>query len=305
MTEKEKLNEAVKKRQGNKSLGTVDIPQTGITERSNLESMLNYIKLDLTSFPSGGRFYPTDMSIHIRAAKVMEIRDFSTIDETNIFDIDEKLNNMLIKCSRIKLGNNLGSYKDIIEEDRIFVILSIREYTFAQGESTLNLNATCTACEHDNTFDLKTANLQYHEEDKKLTKSYSAEHRCYVIHTKTLGDIKMSPPKIGIMKEVTGYIKEREQKKLKWDKSFFQVIPYITLDWKGFNKNAIGNALIDYQGWTKGKYSLIFKKAEIMKVGVKQELSYSCANCGEEVKVPIEFEGGLKSLFLSSEEEVD
>jgi len=42
-----------------------------------------------------------------------------------------------------------------------------------------------------------------------------------------------------------------------------------------------------------------------MKVGVKQELSYSCANCGEEVKVPIEFEGGLKSLFLSSEEEVD
>ena len=52
------------------------------------------------------------------------------------------------------------------------------------------------------------------------------------------------------------------------------------------------------QGWNTSKYSIVYRLAEQMKVGVKIEMNFPCNSCGDEVTVPLTFPGGVKSLFI-------
>jgi uncharacterized metal-binding protein YceD (DUF177 family) len=285
-----------------KSLGKV-IPRTlkdreSTDEQIEFQKTLGYTDLLLENLPSTGRFYPIGTKISIRPANVREIRHFSTMEELNPFDVDDKLNSLLIACSRIDLGNKKGSFKDLLEEDRIYIILSIKEMTFKQGENKLTLRGKCSRCETENAYELKTNNLQYYDEDETIGKYYDENERCYVFRTKESGVIKMVPPLIGVMKTVTDYIREKEEKKEAWDKSFMQILPYIVKDWRNFDSKSIFNYEVDFQGWNIKKFNLIFSLAEKMKVGVKEELKHPCANCGEEVTIPISFPGGVKALFV-------
>ena len=80
------------------NLGKVDPTKgRGITspddpEIRRIQELSGYLKIDLSQLPSGGKFYRDDFEIHIRAARVGEIRDFSTMDEGNIKGIDDALN---------------------------------------------------------------------------------------------------------------------------------------------------------------------------------------------------------------------
>lgn len=296
------LNEEKKEEGTYKSLGKAQSPKHAKPELDDetkkITEKYGYTNLMLENLPSEGKFYPMGTTISIRSAKVQEIKHFSTIEETNLWDVDDKLNSILIACTRVDFANKKGSYKDILEEDRIYVILSIRELTFAKGENKMTLKAVCKQCDFDNSYELKTPNLQYFDENEKITKYYDEVDRVYTIQTKTLGNIKMSPPNIGVMKVITEYIREKEEAKEKWDKAFVQLLPYVVKDWRGFDKKSIFDYLVDFQGWNLKKFNLIFSLAEMMRVGVKQELLHPCENCGAEVTVPVTFPGGIKALFV-------
>ena len=114
-------------------LGKVDTSRQLKTTKADdpeirrINEMAGYTPLNLGDFPSKGKFYRDDLEIHIRAARVAEIRAFSTIDENNLKEVDDGLNNIVVSCCKVMYGNQRGSYKDILEEDRIYLILSIRE----------------------------------------------------------------------------------------------------------------------------------------------------------------------------------
>jgi hypothetical protein len=294
------------------SLGKVDVARgLGITnpdddEIKRINESVGYISLNLTELPSKGRFYRNDFNLSLRAARVSEIRDFSIIDEDNIRDVDEKLNSILVSCTRVMFGSTRGSYKDILEEDRIYVILKIKELTFKNGENKLMMpvkerKCSSNVCESQDSVELKTDNLQFHEEDEILPKYYDEERRCYVIPTKNHGEIIMAPPTIGVMRAITDYIKTREEQGLKWDQSSLQVLPYVHREWRGFTDKEIFAAVTEFQGWNSGKFSVVYRLAEKMKIGVKPELTYPCKGCSAEVTVPLSFPGGIKSLFIVSD----
>lgn len=269
-----------------------------------IKEMTGHIELVMENLPSKGRFYRSDMKILIRPAKVSEIRDFSTMDETNLLDVDDKINKILISCTRVAYLSTPGSYKDILEEDRLFVVLSIKELTFKNGENKIMMDvpSKCSQpdCEIGDKYEFKTTNLQYHQEDETVSKYYSDEHRCYVIETKSSGTFYMAPPTIGVMRVITDYIKKREQAKEKWDKAFAQTIPYLVRDWRSFNEHTLKQKEIEFNGWSSIKYTTVFRLAEMIKVGVKPEFSLSCGKCGQEATFPITFPGGLKSFFVIS-----
>ena len=270
-----------------------------------VKSRIGYIELIQENLPSAGKFYPVGTKIFIRAASVKEVRAFSTIDETNPSDMDEKLNDILLTCSKIELGNKRGSYKDILEEDRLFVILSIRELTFKDGENKLMLTPNKIDCKSDECamnkkYELVTKNLQCYHSDEALEKYYNESERLFVIATKS-GTIRMSPPTIGVMRVITDYIRKREEEKQSWDKAFLQIVPYLQKDWRGFDEKKLFNYEVEYQGWSMKKYTTIFRLAEKMRIGVKQEMIHGCDKCGAEVTVPISFPGGIKSLFVISD----
>ena len=268
-------------------------------EIKRINEKLGYTELIISNLPSHGKFYPYGMKIMIRPATVQEIRDYSTMEETNLYDVDDKLNNILLSCTKVELDQNRkGSYKDILEEDRIYVLLNIKEITFKHGENRLSLPANCGQCDNQNNYELKTVNLQFFEVSDDIERYYSDIERCYVIPTKSSGTLKMSPPRIGVMKEITSLIQKKQEKNEKWDKAFLQLLPYIIFDWRGFSEKQIFDKHIEFQGWSREKFAVIYRLAEKMRIGVKQEMIYPCEKCGQEVTVPITFRGGLKSIFI-------
>jgi hypothetical protein len=292
------------------SLGKVDpLRGRGLTspddpEIQRIQGLVGYIDFDTANLPSGGNFYRSDMKIHIRPARVGEIRDFSTMDEQNIKDVDDKLNNMLMMCIKINFGKSPGSYKDLMEEDRIYLLLALRELTFKDGEAQLLLSVKghdCPAKSSSSTpakVELRTTNLEFQEIDEQVAGYYDHTNKCYSIQTKSYGEIRMAPPTIGVMRCITDYIREREEAGQNWDKASLQILPYIQREWRGWSKKDIFAVITDFQGWDSGKYSVIFRLAEKMKIGVKPELKHTCLGCGTEVLAPLEFPDGIKSLFV-------
>ena len=272
-------------------------------EIKRLNSMVGYTALNLNQFPSKGKFYRDDFEIHIRAAKVAEIRSFSTVDENNLKEVDDGLNNIVLSCTKILYGNQRGSYKDVLEEDRIYLILAIRELTFKTGEQTLMMPVGKKGCKQNNckaqeSVELRTENLQFNNVIDTIEKYYDPTDKCYTVATKSYGEIKMAPPTIGVMRAITDYIRDREEKNLSWDKSTLAILPYLQREWRGWNEKDIFAKITSFQGWDATKYTIVYRLAEDMKVGVKPEMGFPCKSCGEEVTVPLTFPGGIKALFI-------
>jgi hypothetical protein len=272
-------------------------------EVQRLNALVGYTRLDLSTFPSGGKFYRDDFEIHIRSAKVAEIRNFSTIDEENLRDVDEGLNNIIVSCCKVQYGKQRGSYKDILEEDRIYLILAIRELTFKTGEQTLMMpvsrkSCKTTSCKSQESVELKTNNLQFNSIVEKFEKYYDDRDRCYSVATKNYGVIQMAPPTIGVMRAITDYIRDREETNKGWDKSTLAILPYLQREWRGWGEKDIFAKITSFQGWDSTKYTIVYRLAEDMKIGVKPEMVFPCKSCSEEVTGPLTFPGGIKALFL-------
>ena len=291
------------------NLGKIDPTRgMGITspddpEIKRIQELVGYMKLDLGNLPSGGKFYREDFEIHIRAARVGEIRDFSTIDEDNIRDVDEKLNAILVGCTKIMYNTQRGSYRDILEEDRIYILLSIRELTFKTGEAKLMMpvgkkKCTTNSCKSQENVELRTSNLQFNQVDELIENYYDNQNKCYTVATKSHGELVLAPPTIGVMRSITDWARKREEENKSWDKSSLGILPYVQREWRGFDEKQIFSAMTAFQGWDAGKYSVIFRLVEKMKIGIKPEFIYPCISCGAEVTVPLSFPGGIKSLFI-------
>ena len=281
-----------------KGLGSVSMSRFSQDKAEKADFHLGYHNLDMNTLFSKGRFYPLDTKISIRSAKVAEIRHFSTMIEESLLDIEEKLNGIVKGCARIESPTKKLSYKDLLEEDRIAIILAIRDLTFPESENKLMLKA-------ENSYgvtkdvELATKNLIGTEIPEEIEKYYDAVARCFRIQTKSSGEILMRPPSIGVMETITKYIKEQQEQNKRWDQAFVQILPYIQLDWRGFNTKEVFNQEVAFQGWNEKKYMVMYRLAEKMKIGAQPEMEVDVD--GEMVKLPLDFPGGIKSLFIISD----
>lgn len=286
-------------------LGKVDTKRGkgGLVDSTELNSdmILGYHTVHTADMPSGGLFYPSDIDIQIRPAKVAEIRHFSTLQERDLFDVDEKLNHVVQNCTKIRTKTRVMSWKDFLEEDRIYIILAIRALTFSKGENKLQVKKNCPDCNTENTIEIANENLQFNSIPEDLMKYYDEYNRVLTIQTKSCGTIYMKPPTIGVMQVVTKYIREKERQGENWDKAHIQVLPYVQHEWRGFTEREIFQSEVDFQGWDDTKYTLHYRLAEQIKVGVKPDVSCSCKECGAEVTAAINFRGGIKDLFVVSD----
>jgi hypothetical protein len=276
-------------------LGKVNMDRYATQKAMDPDMHLGYHNIDISTLPSGGRFYSSDAKIAIRPAQVSEVRHFSTIDEGNLLDIEDKLNHIVKNCTRFIAGAKVLSYKDILEEDRIYILLSIRDLTFPEPESKLTVKASTKDGEE---FDAEIS-AQYFQLSKvtdEIEKYYDEEARAFAIKTKSFGTIMMRPPSIGVMESITNYIKVRQIEKKQWDQSYLQILPYITLDWRGFTDEKIFKGEVDFHSWNTQKYSLVYRLAEKMRIGVQPEMLVPFGD--EEVLVTIGFRDGIKSLFV-------
>lgn len=275
---------------------------TGYEDISDEPALLpGYIEIWPQKFPSKGLFYPTNTRFFIRAASVKEIRHFSTINEQDPFTIDEALNEIVKSCLMIRQPNKQMSFKDLKEEDRIYIILSIRELTFVKGDNQLIIKVPCRECSHENEIKIVNDSFEHSDIDETIMKYYDESLRLFNVTTKSSGTIKLTPPSVGVMMEVTKYIQKRREQDKKIDQSFVKVLPYLVQDWRGFTEATINNLEVEFLAWDSTKYQTMNKLTDMCRVGVKENLHAECEKCHSEVTTPITFPGGIKSLFVISD----
>jgi len=272
-----------------------------VDDEPSLVNEIGWIRVKPETLPSQGIFYPTGTEITIRAASASEIRHWSTIDDDDILSMDDALNKIMERCSRIRIGNMPGTYKDIKEIDRFFMIFAIRELTFKKGENSLNVSFDCANCGKVDQRSIIKEMLSYYTAAPELQTRFSEELRCFQLKMTNGEELRLSLPSLGVMNYIKGYVKDKVQKGAEYDKAFLKWAPFLFPDWRGLNDAAYQKALQDSYAWGTDKISVIDWFVTQMQHTVKATVKNECSVCGEEATAPINFQGGIKSLFLISD----
>lgn len=282
-----------------------------------MQQLTNYVPINMADLPTMGKYYDENVSIYIRAARVAEIREYSMMDETNAADILDKMNYILSSCTKVMFGSLNGSYKDILDHDRFYILLAIRELTFKTGETTLRIpipvgSCPTPGCTSQSSMELSTDMLERPEPSELLEKYYDEANRCYNIRTKSYGTIKLTPPSIGVVAAVRTWADSRTQNNKKWDLPIVQMIPFLHKDWRDLRDRDIFNLATQLEGWDFDKYTLVYRFIELLNnsVGMSQYVHTTCETCGAELRVPVMFQsetddgtgvrGGFKQLFVQT-----
>lgn len=287
-----------------KNLGKVELDKTiEDPEIERIKSSMNYINIPLETLPSGGRYYPEGTRISIRAARVGEIREFSIINEEDPKDIRDKMTYIVSQCTKVYYGNTPGHYKDILEDDRIVLVLKIRELTFTDAKQSIKIPVPQDACQTpgchpQESVEFDSSKLEFLKPSEKLEKYYDPVERCYNIQTKHFGVIKLYPPTIGVTSIIADWIREQQRDDKKMDAALVDILPYTIKDWRTFSSKQVFTKVTELSGWSTEKFTLVTRLVEEISVGIKFEIKETCAQCGGELIIPVTFPDGFRSLFV-------
>lgn len=264
-----------------------------------LAAEIGWKNIPMDSLPSQGLFYEPETQIAIRSASVAEIRHWSTIDENDLIATDDMLNFIIEKCCRIKAPGKPGNFKDLLEIDRFYLIFAIRDYTFKNGENKLML----TVQDDDGVeekIEVTKDSLDYFNPDERLMNYYDSEERCFKIVMKNGESFELYLPTLGIMNFIKSYIRQKQQQQRNFDKAYIKYAPFLFKDWKTLTQAAYDKSVQESLTWSLQRISVLDKLVEILSQSINPQIRYMSSGGGERTS-PLNFPGGVKSIFLISD----
>ncbi len=270
-----------------------DIPFVQPVESSRTTD-LQFFNMDVRELPCG-EFYPTGTLFMVRPAQVREIQAYSMVDDNNFYDIIEKMNDILQACVRIKYPDGkVGSYLEVKDQDRLFLIFLIRELTFQQGNS-LTVTHRCT-CGQDVQIELKRENFAFHEIDEKLDKFFNQSSKCYNFKTINGKFFELTPPNIGLQKAFTDYIVKENNEKRQPNLAFLKIIPFMMPGRTSITYDGVKAKVKEFEEIDDISFQFLNSAVSKMTFGIK-ELKRNC-QCGEEVRTDMQFPTGASGIFV-------
>ena len=251
------------------------------------------------NLPSQGLFYESGTQIAIRAAAVAEIRHWSTIDDNDLLSVDEMLNFIIEKCCRIKVPGKPGTYKDLKEIDRFYLIFAIRDYTFKNGENKIFVNASDEEGVEEK-IEVTKDLIDYFNPDERLMNYYDRDSQSFHIRMKNGEEFHLYLPTLGAMLFIKNFLRARQQEGKTIDKAFTKYAPFLFPDWKGLTQTVYEKAVRESYTWSVEKISVLDKIVELLSSSVNPQIRY-VNSAGGEATAPLNFPGGFKSLFLISD----
>ena len=254
------------------------------------------------NLPSEGFGYPPGLSIGIRACAVSEIRHYSTIDENDPIDIDDKINHILTKNTQIRYDGGVLSFKDLYQEDRFYLFMVIRDLTFIKGENRLMIPITKNCkeekCILDNEIELRSQLLTNFKLPEELKKYYNKEKGCYVLTPKN-GDpsIELFIPTIGVVTSIKKILRSKASAGKKYDESFSKYSTFIIPNWRGLDESMYNHYEAISKDWTYTQFNIVDQITKKITFATKNQIAVSCSKCGAEVTAPLRFRDGLRSLY--------
>jgi len=262
-----------------------------------LGNQLGWIPLPIKDLPTQGLFYPVDTTIAIRSANGGEIRHWSTLQEDDISAVDDMLNYILERCLTIKSGADgiRLSWKDIKEVDRFYILLAIHELTFAEGENKLQVKVTDTK-----KIDVKKDMVNYITLDPKLMQYYDETERCFVLKPRGGKVLKVDLPCVGVTQWIKNYILRKKQAQEYIDEDYLAYAPFVIRNWRGLNEDTYIKYVEESHKWGVTTISLLVHIKKLFADAINPTIKFIDEG-GVEQAVPLNFQGGLKSLFIISD----
>lgn len=264
-----------------------------------LANQLGWIPLPITDLPTQGLFYPKGTVVAIRSATGAEIRHWSTLQEEDLSALDDMLNYVIERCVTLKTeGDNGGitlSWKDIKEVDRFYLLLAIQELTFPNGENKLQVKVS-----EKKKVDVKKEMVNYVSFKPEIMKYYDPEKRCFVLKFKTGKIVELNIPSVGVTQWVKQYVIRKQRSGEFYDEDYLNFAPFVITQWRGLNDDAYSNFVEESHKWDVIIVSLLVHVKQIFADTINPIIHYTDEGGMEQV-APLNFQGGIKSLFLISD----
>jgi len=294
LSEEDYLRKHIESLESNKNLNSITSQQPQVTLDNSRTSDLHYFAFDVKEFPCG-IFYPVGSTIQVRAAQVREIQAYSMVDDNNFYDIVEKMNDMLSSCVRIKyLDGTIGSYMDIRDPDRFYLIFLIRELTFQKG-SSLTTTAICN-CGKEISIELRRNNFKLFEQSQRILSFFDPVTLSFRFEIKNGRTFNLAPPTIGLQKSFTEYIVKENAEKKKNNLSFLKIMPFLLYDRTSITIEGIKSKLDEYQKMDDISFQFLNAAVEKMTFGI-EKLKNQC-ECGLESHTDMIFPDGPSAIFV-------
>lgn len=284
---------------------TVETEQVPTKQRTTFEPdnsglIRGWTKINKEIIPTEGMFSDPEIEVHGRPAKTKDIRYFTPVVEDDSYTTDEKINYILSECLKVNHPSKRMSYKDLLDIDKIFYMLSIRDMTFYKIPNPLKNITTCTnkSCEEPISLEVYSNNSTFFEMSDILKKFYDPNERCFIIEMDDDSKVELSPPTIGRSETIKSYIAYKKSKGISIDNESLQLIKYIHIDWKDLDNQSIDLLITKSQGWSIELYSAVVQVIREIKKSISMKSHGICGTCGAEVSVPFRFQGGFRDFFI-------
>lgn len=260
-----------------------------------------YLHVPLEILPCGV-FYKPGTKISIRSAKVQEVQAYSVVDDNNYLDITEKMNQMLSSCIRYYHPNGTqGSYKDVRDGDRLFIVFMIRELTFPGGKN-LSKDVVCDS-NHEFKMELRATSSDKvqktfvnYDMPEKLAKFFDPDERVFIF---TINDVqyRLAPPTIGIQEALFGDIKTKIQGEKNPNVAFLKLASFMLYDRNKITEEGIKAKEQEFKRMDMKTFQILNQAVNQMLFGIK-EMKSNCPTCGQEVHTDMSFPTGASNIFV-------
>jgi len=270
-----------------------------------IANQLGWIPLPIEDMPTRGMFYPKNTVIAIRSANGGEIRHWSTLSENEqdpnyLSALDDMLNYVIERCVTIKAANPetgaLLGWKDIKEVDRFYLLLAIHELTFPEGENKLQVKLSDTK-----KLDVRKDMVSYITLDPKLMQYYDEDERCFVLPLKgSKKQIKIDIPCIGVTQWLKTYILRKQRAQEQFDEDYLAYAPFLIRNHRGLSDDVYNKFVEDSHKWGNLEISIMVKIKKLFADTIDPVVKFIDEG-GAERTTPLNFQGGIKSLFIISD----
>lgn len=256
---------------------------------------LGWLPVEVESLPTAGLFYPKETKILIRAARGAEIKHWSTMNDQDLNEVsrtDDIMNYVIEKCVNVQMPGSAtgGTWKDLKDIDRFYLLLAIREFTFLDGDNELMIPIS-----ENKEIPVTKEMIDFIKIPEKIMKYYSEEERCFVFKL-PMRELRMYIPSLGATQWLKNYAQAKANAREGFDSDFLIFAPMLIGDFRLLSQRAYEGMVEESSMWSTKEWSLISYVRDELAKASEPKLTYRDEN-GSEVTVPLTFRGGLKALF--------
>ena len=260
-------------------------------------SNLGYLEIPVGELPTKGMFYPDDIKISIRAARGEEIKHWSTMNERDIEAAsrnDDIFNYMLERCCTVRMGGQSGNcWKDLVNIDRFYIILAIREFTFTDKNPLM-----VPYGEGQPDIPVTKEMIDFITFPDELMRFYNSDNKSFTFNVD--GQIiNMYLPTIGVNNWIKNYAEMKSRSGEIFDKDFLLYAGMLFKDYRKLNFRTYDDLVGSTRLWGHKEWSVVSYVFDLLSNIAAPKIKYTDEN-GTEVEIPLNFRGGIKAIFLLS-----